>query len=224
MCRFIFQETRAVQDCSMSDTVQLEAPHWAPHMCRGLKELYDEKIGCNVAIYGSDGGILDGHACVLMAASPTLKTWLAGDPIQSCHSVEIDTITCDTWRFLLDFIYSGRVKVEKDVVHEVMDAAEKLGMAELSAVCKKSLNSSSFPRQKNPSPEPVVKGEFPVQKLNEQPRKEISGNTEDKPLDLTKENCNGGKWNTTLKQNKMFLSVRILKQSAFFLQFHSKST
>ena len=86
---------------------------------------------------------MDAHACVLMAVSPTLKTWLAGDPIQGCHSVEMESISCETWGTLLDFIYSGTVSVESDQVQSVLEAAEKLQMQSLVRVCADAMNTSS---------------------------------------------------------------------------------
>ena len=123
------------------DIVELSSSRWAPVIASGLHELYKEKVGFNVAIYGSTGGILDAHACVLMAASPTLKTWLAGDPIQGCHSVEIDTITCATWSILLDFIYAGQASVSRQALQDVCNAADKLQMSLLAKACREELSS-----------------------------------------------------------------------------------
>ena len=125
----------------MQEKVTLAAPGWGPLVCQGLLELYREKIGFNVAIYGGDGGVLDAHACVLMAASPTLKTWLASDPIQGCYSVEVSTISCDMWTVLLEFIYSGAVTVKHSLISDVLSAAEKLQMTPLAGACANALRT-----------------------------------------------------------------------------------
>lgn len=181
----------------MDESVEVKASDWGPQMCKGLKELYDEKIGCNVAIYGSDGGILDGHACVLMAVSPTLKTWLAGDPIQGCHSVEIDTITCDTWRLLLQFMYTGKVSVEKDIMHELIDAAEKLGIVELMNACSKVANNKQnvVMTEMNGQVHSNSKNKHLLNHSNENSvdltQSGSTDGSEEQPLDLTKLNRSG---------------------------------
>lgn len=122
-----------------SEVITLVSSAWSPLVTSGLYELYKEKIGFNVAIYGSTGGILDAHACVLMAVSPTLKTWLAGDPIQGCHSVEINSITCDTWTLLLEFIYAGTASVSRDALDDVYSAAENLQLHLLMDACREKM-------------------------------------------------------------------------------------
>ena len=122
----------------MHGSVELTSPGWNSVVYRGLLDLYREKVGFNVAIYGGDGGVLDAHACVLMAASPTLKTSMASDPIQGCHSVEISSISCDTWKLLLDFIYAGTVTVDASALDDVRHAAEQLQMTSLVQACRTS--------------------------------------------------------------------------------------
>ena len=121
----------------MSKTLTVAVSDWTKQLNRGLYSLLGSRVGCNVAIYGSDQQVLNAHACVLMAVSARLRDQLTDDVIQGCHSLEINTITSATWRHLLDFMYTGAMSRDVTDCDSLAEAAQELKLESLTDLIRR---------------------------------------------------------------------------------------
>jgi hypothetical protein len=125
---------------SAAAAVALASQGWGPVLCRGLYDMWTNSVNCDTVIYSNDGHTYNAHASVLMASSPFLNRLLLSKKKQ-VFSVEIKTISSDIWKALLKFIYSGEVNVERAQLENLLEAAEKLEIGELSHQCLQQLNN-----------------------------------------------------------------------------------
>lgn len=61
---------------------------------------------------------------------------------QRCSTASLDIVTADAFSVILDFMYSGRLALNRNNVIEVMSAASYLQMTDLVNVCKEYISSS----------------------------------------------------------------------------------
>ena len=104
-------------------------------IAKNLNEMREEKDLCDVVLQTKDGGRLQAHRNVLAAASPYFRAMFCGAFKESKASEQspiiLHEITFIGLKTVVDFIYSGSLTLQGDVVFEVLPVAH---MMQLSAV------------------------------------------------------------------------------------------
>ena len=83
---------------------------WGSTLCTALNVLREETAFCDTTVVGNDQKTFRAHACVLAAASPTLKTYLK-QATGNTYVLRVDHMSSCTWQNVLQFVYTGRVFV-----------------------------------------------------------------------------------------------------------------
>ncbi|CAI5482504.1 unnamed protein product [Closterium sp. Yama58-4] len=89
---------------------------------------------CDVTLETSDGGKVSAHRCVLAAWSPVFaKMFSSGFQESKENSILIHDIDCPTVERLLEYMYTGRVKIEDATLQEskLLATADKYEVLEL---------------------------------------------------------------------------------------------
>ncbi|KAG8451611.1 hypothetical protein GDO86_003706 [Hymenochirus boettgeri] len=116
------------------------------HHSRLLQQLDEQRrrdlfCDCHIVI---EGQTFRAHRNVLFASSGYFKMLLS----QSCGEVgqpttaTFDVFSADTFKAILDFMYSGKLPISGQNVIEIMSAASYLQMTEVISVCKMFIKSS----------------------------------------------------------------------------------
>lgn len=72
-----------------------------------------------------------------------MSHWIfSQDSGQRCSTASLDIVTADAFSIILDFLYSGRLALNRSNVIEVMSAASYLQMTDLVNFCKEYIRSS----------------------------------------------------------------------------------
>ena len=88
---------------------------------------------CTLSISGVDFSV---HRCFLAACSPYFKALFTSEMIEKSSSlVKIGGVSPQTFRLVLDFIYSGRISLDAGNVTEVYPAAKLFQLDLLEKVC-----------------------------------------------------------------------------------------
>ena len=99
---------------------------WCSTLCNALDVLREEVVCCDTTIVGNDQGTFRVHACVLAAASPTLKTYLR-QATGHTYVVRVDHMSSSTWQGVLQFVYKGELCIAPgSSVASLMKAANTL--------------------------------------------------------------------------------------------------
>ena len=87
----------------------------------------------DVIIRADNGRVFTAHACVLAAASPVLKTQL----LASHHYLDMSNISDHIWEIMLQFIYTGALKIENtSEIPSVLETCELLELTGLITLCR----------------------------------------------------------------------------------------
>ena len=109
-----------------------------PYFCKlllRLQEFRKSNIMCD-ELLKVGGRSFVAHRVVLSAASPYFQAMFTGGLAESyAESVEIYGIEPDIFAVILDFIYSGKVKVEETNVQQLLPAAKMLQIEEVERKC-----------------------------------------------------------------------------------------
>nr|XP_033809470.1 zinc finger and BTB domain-containing protein 8A [Geotrypetes seraphini]XP_033809471.1 zinc finger and BTB domain-containing protein 8A [Geotrypetes seraphini] len=113
------------------------------HLLQQLNEQRRQDLFCDCNII-VEGKIFKAHRNVLFASSGYFKMLLSQS---SREAVQLTTATFevfapDTFKVILDFVYSGKLSLTGQNVIEVMSAASYLQMTDVISVCKAFIKSS----------------------------------------------------------------------------------
>ncbi|CAJ1083772.1 zinc finger and BTB domain-containing protein 8B [Xyrichtys novacula] len=122
----------------------MEVPCYMPKLLFELNEQRKRDFFCDCSIL-VEGRVFKAHRNVLFAGSGYFRALLVHflqDSGQRYSTASLDIVTADAFSIILDFLYSGRLALNRRNVIEVMSAASYLQMTELVNFCKGYISSS----------------------------------------------------------------------------------
>ncbi|XP_029023390.1 zinc finger and BTB domain-containing protein 8B [Betta splendens] len=122
----------------------MEVPCYLPKLLFELNEQRKRDFFCDCSIL-VEGRVFKAHRNVLFAGSGYFRALLVHylqDSGQRYSTASLDIVTADAFSIILDFLYSGRLGLNRSNVIEVMSAASYLQMTDLVNFCKNYIRSS----------------------------------------------------------------------------------
>ncbi|CAL8297678.1 unnamed protein product [Lota lota] len=122
----------------------MEVPCYLSKLLRELNEQRKRDYFCDCSIL-VEGRVFKAHRNVLFAGSGYFRALLVHylqDTGQLHSTASLDIVTADAFSIILDFLYSGRLALNRGNVIEVMSAASYLQMTDLVNFCKEYIRSS----------------------------------------------------------------------------------
>ncbi|XP_026156766.1 zinc finger and BTB domain-containing protein 8B [Mastacembelus armatus] len=122
----------------------MEVPCYLPKLLFELNEQRKRDFFCDCSIL-VEGRVFKAHRNVLFAGSGYFRALLVHylqDSGQRYSTASLDIVTADAFSVILDFLYSGRLALNRRNVIEVMSAASYLQMTDLVNFCKGYIRSS----------------------------------------------------------------------------------
>lgn len=122
----------------------MEVPCYLRRLLSELNEQRKRDFFCDCSIL-VEGRVFKAHRNVLFAGSGYFRALLVNYIQDSGHrhsTASLDIVTADAFSIILDFMYSGRVDLNRNNVIEVMSAASYLQMTDLVNFCKEYISSS----------------------------------------------------------------------------------
>ncbi|KAK0139360.1 Zinc finger and BTB domain-containing protein 8B [Merluccius polli] len=143
----------------------MEVPFYLAKLLRELNEQRKRDFFCDCSVL-VEGRVFKAHRNVLFAGSGYFRALLVHylqDTGQLHSTASLDIVTADAFSIILDFLYSGRLALNRGNVIEVMSAASYLQMTDLVAFCKEYIRSSLdiCNKEKDLDKERPVSGEVP---------------------------------------------------------------
>jgi hypothetical protein len=111
------------------------------HSCQLLEQLNLQRqklLFCDVSVRVAGSQTFPAHRCVLAASSPVLHTLVisVSSPNEPEAVIALDSLTAAGIQPVLDFIYTGKLKLTVDNVQEVYAAACHLDFPDIIKCCK----------------------------------------------------------------------------------------
>ena len=126
------------------DSYCLKWDHFSKNIAQGLSEERSEGDFVDVAIAVEGGHVIHAHKLVLSVSSSFFKTILKANahpyPLLYIHGITLDALMA-----ILDFMYSGEVKVCEDRFNSFLKAAEILGVKGLASTAPKDKYEEKLP-------------------------------------------------------------------------------
>ncbi|XP_037330351.2 zinc finger and BTB domain-containing protein 8B [Pungitius pungitius] len=122
----------------------MEVPCYLSKLLLELNEQRRRDFFCDCSIL-VEGRVFKAHRNVLFAGSGYFRALLVHylqDNGQRCSTASLDIVTADAFSIILDFLYSGRLALNRNNVIEVMSAGSYLQMTDLVNFCKGYIHSS----------------------------------------------------------------------------------
>ncbi|XP_042370949.1 zinc finger and BTB domain-containing protein 8B-like, partial [Plectropomus leopardus] len=122
----------------------MEVPCYMPKLLFELNEQRKRDFFCDCSIL-VEGRVFKAHRNVLFAGSGYFRALLVHylqDNGQRYSTASLDIVTADAFSIILDFLYSGRLALNRSNVIEVMSAGSYLQMTDLVNFCKGYIRSS----------------------------------------------------------------------------------
>ncbi|XP_011618431.2 zinc finger and BTB domain-containing protein 8B isoform X2 [Takifugu rubripes] len=122
----------------------MEVPFYLSKLLFELNEQRKRDFFCDCSIL-VEGRVFKAHRNVLFAGSGYFRALLVHylqDSGQRCSTASLDIVTADAFSIILDYLYSGRLALNRTNVIEVMSAASYLQMTDLVNFCKEYIRSS----------------------------------------------------------------------------------
>uniref|UniRef100_A0A8C4H0F4 Zinc finger and BTB domain-containing protein 8B n=1 Tax=Dicentrarchus labrax TaxID=13489 RepID=A0A8C4H0F4_DICLA len=122
----------------------MDVPCYLPKLLFELNEQRKRDFFCDCSIL-VEGRVFKAHRNVLFAGSGYFRALLVHylqDNGQRYSTASLDIVTADAFSIILDFLYSGRLALNRSNVIEVMSAASYLQMTDLVNFCKGYIRSS----------------------------------------------------------------------------------
>lgn len=112
-------------------TYTLNDDEWLQQLYETMLDFLVNQTLCNMTIITEKTADLpseiSAHLCVLVGASSTIRD-LVVQGSETFNSVKIDSISYNTWLYLLEYIYTSRVSIVKSNIAKVWIAAQLLRM------------------------------------------------------------------------------------------------
>ena len=95
------------------------------------KYAIEDKLFCDVTFVCADGVEITAHKMVLVSTNSSLKDAIISASLQDPTMIILDGIASIHLRPILEYLYKGQVNLGKDLVDEVINVAEQLGLVNL---------------------------------------------------------------------------------------------
>ena len=106
------------------------------HVLRGLDELRDQKLLCDVHLV-ADGAKFPAHRVVLAAASPYFQAMFTGGFKENLmNEITLNNISSQGLKCVLDAIYTAELRLSKENVCNVLPVASQLQLNEIVEHCE----------------------------------------------------------------------------------------
>ncbi|KAL4084260.1 hypothetical protein QTP88_028085 [Uroleucon formosanum] len=111
----------------------------------GLQSLRKNEVLCDIRFETDDGAVVSGHKNVLIAGSPYFRAMFNNFDESNKDLVKMRKIDSAILRLLLDFIYTGKIKVSEENVLVLLPAANILQLDFVNGACADFLQKQLDP-------------------------------------------------------------------------------
>ncbi|XP_044289877.1 gigaxonin isoform X2 [Varanus komodoensis] len=112
-------------------------PQHPARLLRALSSFREEGRFCDAHLV-LEGAEIPVQTNILAAASPYIRTKLNYNPPKddgSTYKIELDGISVDIMKEILDYIFSGQIRLSEDTIQDVVQAADLLLLTDLKTLC-----------------------------------------------------------------------------------------
>ncbi|XP_030058516.1 gigaxonin [Microcaecilia unicolor] len=112
-------------------------PQHAIKLLRALSSFREESRFCD-ALLVLEGEEIPVQKNILAAASPYIRTKLNYNPPKddgSTYRIEMDGISVAVMREILDYVFSGQIRLSEETIQDVVQAADLLLLTDLKTLC-----------------------------------------------------------------------------------------
>uniref|UniRef100_A0ABM5EUV8 Gigaxonin isoform X2 n=1 Tax=Pogona vitticeps TaxID=103695 RepID=A0ABM5EUV8_9SAUR len=112
-------------------------PQHPARLLRTLRSFHQEGFFCDAHLV-VDGEEIPVQTNILAAASPYIRTKLNYNPPKgdgSTYKIELKGIPVDTMKEIVNYIFSGQIRLSEDTIQDVVQTADLLLMTDLKALC-----------------------------------------------------------------------------------------
>ena len=103
---------------------------YSSNVIKGFNDLREENLFCDAILESSDGQQFPVHRCLLITTSSYFKAMFAGGFKEASQGLEqpvvLENVSSTCLSSLLNFLYSGKLKLTNKIVHEVLSAAHMM--------------------------------------------------------------------------------------------------
>lgn len=112
--------------------------------CGNMSILLGSKMFSDVQFHLDDGGVVDGHRCVLYARSQYFRTMFGNNMRESnTEVIEISGVTKPVFECILEFIYTGGLDIDDgQLAIDVLKAADRFSLEDLGKLCMKRVEDA----------------------------------------------------------------------------------
>lgn len=121
----------------MAEGSAVSDPQHAARLLRALSSFREEARFCDAHLV-LDGEEIPVQKNILAAASPYIRTKLNYNPPKddgSTYKIELEGISVTIMREILDYIFSGQIRLNEDTIQDVVQAADLLLLTDLKTLC-----------------------------------------------------------------------------------------
>uniref|UniRef100_A0A2K6F818 Gigaxonin n=1 Tax=Propithecus coquereli TaxID=379532 RepID=A0A2K6F818_PROCO len=121
----------------MAEGSAVSDPQHAARLLRALSSFREESRFCDAHLV-LDGEEIPVQKNILAAASPYIRTKLNYNPPKddgSTYKIELEGISVMVMREILDYIFSGQIRLNEDTIQDVVQAADLLLLTDLKTLC-----------------------------------------------------------------------------------------
>ncbi|NXA34954.1 GAN protein, partial [Eudromia elegans] len=122
---------------SMSGPSAVSDPQHPARLLRALSSFREESRFCDAHLV-LEGEEIPVQKNILAAASPYIRTKLNYNPPKddgSTYKIELEGISVDIMKEILDYIFSGQIRLNEETIQDVVQAADLLLLTDLKALC-----------------------------------------------------------------------------------------
>ncbi|CAB3378215.1 actin-binding protein IPP [Cloeon dipterum] len=113
---------------------------------QNLNKLRQNTTFCDVEVSAGDGISIKAHRVVLSASTPYFEAMFSRGLIEERQSnIILHSINGYILRILIDFIYTGDVRITRDNVQDVMAAADMIQLKDVVTTCTQFMKSELHP-------------------------------------------------------------------------------
>ena len=122
--------------CFSDSCLVIEMGKWNDFLLSGLASLRDSGNYCDTEISTNDNGQLTAHSCLLVAASPVLRSLF--NDVVSTKIIKLP-YSKEIVKLALDFIYQGTMTIPVDThkLDQLLSFAERFRLDHLVEICRK---------------------------------------------------------------------------------------
>ena len=121
---------------------------------QGLANVLDSSVLKDTVLACADGQCLKAHRLILSTFSPYFKELLSvcKEPMPT---ILLPNVKISLMQILLDFMYTGNVRVKKEIVSQLLDVNKMLSIKGLSDILCKHIGDNQPPNKKQRTAETV---------------------------------------------------------------------